>query len=171
MRIELGVGAGIAVLVMLSGVIAAEQQRCESPLPANVDVPRELERTVTRIFRRSATFRAQCERIAGALNLKVTVRISTAIPTYCRAFSVVERHGQQIRASVHLPPSTDHSELLAHEFEHLLEQLEGINLRVLARVKGSGVREIEWELFETDRAQAAGRVVAIEARGHARAGD
>ena len=30
---------------------------------------------------------------------------------------------------LHLPPSSDHAELLGHEFEHLLEQIEGLDLR------------------------------------------
>jgi hypothetical protein len=55
------------------------------------------------------------------------------------------------------------AELVAHEFEHVIEQIEGVNLRKLARAKGSGVHEIEREVFESDRAQAAGRVVAAEA--------
>jgi hypothetical protein len=55
-------------------------------------------------------------------------------------------------------------ELLGHEFEHIVEQVEGINLRVLSRQRGSGVREVERELFETDRAQQAGRNIAEELR-------
>jgi hypothetical protein len=53
-------------------------------------------------------------------------------------------------------------ELIGHEFEHLLEQIEGLDLKRLARVKGSGVRVLEGRVFETDRAQAAGRLVAAE---------
>jgi len=172
MRIEAWVGVTAVLLAMFGDAIAAEpQQRCQTPLPANVNLPRDLERAITRIYDRSATFRAQCERIAQAGNLRINVRIDTAIPSRCRAFTVVQRRNGKIRADVHLPPSSDHSELLAHEFEHLLEQMEGLDLRTLARVKGSGVREIEYELFETDRAQAAGRVVAGEAGRYARTAD
>jgi hypothetical protein len=74
----------------------------------------------------------------------------------------VKRQGFQIRADVHLPPGTDYSELIGHEFEHLLEQVEGLDLRRLARVRGSGVWSVERELFESDRAQDAGRIVAAE---------
>jgi hypothetical protein len=159
-------------MLMLGSVIAAESpQRRRCVLPANVQIPRELERAVARIYDRSPTFRAQCERIAGAGNLSVNVRIDPAIPSSCRAFTMINRRGRGIRADVHLPPGSDHSELLAHEFEHLLEQIEGLDLRRLARVKGSGVREVGYELFETDRAQAAGRVVALEAGRHTRAAD
>jgi hypothetical protein len=164
MRIGLRIGATAALLAIFGGVMAAEPQQCRlTQLPVNVDLPRNLEQSIRRIYDRSATFRAQCERIARAHHLRIRVRLDTAIPHTCRAFTVVQRRPGKIDADVHLPPSADHSELLAHEFEHLLEQLEGIDLRRLARVKRSGVREIAHELFETDRAQAVGRIVAAEA--------
>jgi len=158
------VGMTAVLLVMLGGVMTAELQQCRrSPLPANVDLPRDLETVVRRIYELSPAFRAQCDRIAETANMRVTVQIDAAIPAHCRAFTVVQRRGRTIRAHVHLRPGSDHAELLAHEFEHLLEQIEGVDVRKLSRMRGSGVREVERELFETDRAQAAGRVVAGEA--------
>jgi hypothetical protein len=166
MRIGSWVGVTVVLLVMCGGVMTAEprQQPCRrSPLPANVGLPRDLDRAIARIYDRSPTFRAQCERIAAAENLRVTVRINASIPRRCRAFTIVRRRGYEIRAEVHLPPSSALTELVGHEFEHLLEQIEGLDLRRLARVKDSGVHEAEGRVFETDRAQAAGRVVAVEA--------
>jgi hypothetical protein len=164
MRIESWVGVTMAVLVLVGAVSSAEQQQCRrAPLPANVSVPRDLEPTIARIHDRSPTFRAQCERIAAADHARIDVRIDPRIPSRCRAFSVVTRRHGQIVAEVHLPPSSDHSELLAHELEHVIEQIEGLNLRRLSRQKGSGVHEIEVGLFETDRAQRVGRVVMTEA--------
>jgi hypothetical protein len=155
-----------AVCLIVSGVAAsAEPQQCRrSMLPANVELYSDLSRPLQHIYDRSATFRSQCESIAGASNLRVRVFIKVRFPSHCRAFTIVRRQGFQIRADVYLPPSSDHSELLAHEFEHLLEQIEGLNLRRLARVRGSGVRTVEGEWFESDRAQAAGRVVTAEVR-------
>ena len=66
-------------------------------------------------------------------------------------------------AEVHLPPTNGLIELVAHEFEHVLEQIEGLDLRRLARIKGSGVHELQGRVFETDRAQLAGRIVADQA--------
>lgn len=168
MRVESWVDAVVVVLMLaitFAEPMAADQQQCHrSPLPANVDMPRDLARVMRRIYDRSPTFRSQCELIARADNLRVVVRIATSIPSRCRAFTVVQRQGYEIRAEVHLPPSSSLTELVGHEFEHLLEQIEGLDLRRLARVKGSGVHEGEGRLFETDRAQAAGRIVAAEAR-------
>jgi hypothetical protein len=166
MRIESRVGVTAVLLLMFGGAIAAEPQQCRrSPLPANVELASDLGRTLGRIYDRSPAFRAQCERIASAHNLRVTVRVDTSIPSRCRAFTIVKRQGHDIRAEVHLPPTSGLTELVAHEFEHLLEQIEGLDLGRLARVKGSGVHVTEGPgpVFETDRAQAAGRVVALEA--------
>jgi hypothetical protein len=74
----------------------------------------------------------------------------------------VTRQGYDIVAEVHLPPTNGLIELVAHEFEHVIEQIEGLDLKRSARIKGSGVRELEGRVFETDRAQAAGRLVLVE---------
>lgn len=181
MQTESWVGVTAMLLMMFVGAAGAEQQQCRrgpgcrvgvacgSPIPSNVDVPRDLERVLARIHDRSPVFRAQCDRIGKAVNLRVKVRIDTAIPSRCRAFTVVQRRGHEIHADVHLPPSAALTELVGHEFEHLLEQIEGLDLRKLARVKGSGVHEVEGGVFETDRAQGAGRVVAVEVSSHRRA--
>ena len=170
MRVNSWVCGALVLLAMVGVAIAGESQPCcASPLPSNVDFqPRDLEAQIVRIYERSPTFRSQCERIGAADSLRITVRIDTAIPNHYRAFSVIQRHGGQIRAEVHLPPSSDHSEMLAHEFEHILEQIEGLDLRTLARIKGSGVREVQYDLFESDRAQAVGRVVVAETDGRIR---
>ena len=170
MRIELWVGRMLLALTMCGVGLAAESQPCRiSRLPPNVEFHRRgLEAQIMRIYERSPTFRSQCARISDAWNLRVVVVIDAAIPSHCRAFSVIQRQGGWIRAEVHLPPSTDHSELLAHEFEHILEQMEGLDLRKLARIKGSGVREVQYDLFESDRAQSAGRIVVAEAAGRPR---
>jgi len=165
MRIESWVGVTAVLLLVLGGVVSAAQQQClRSPLPTNVYLVHDIERAIQRIYDLSPSFRAQCERIAGADNLRVTVRIDPLIQqSRRRAFTLLQRRGRQIRADVHLPPSSNHAEMLAHEFEHIVEQIEGLDLRTLARVKESGVHEVEYQVFESDRAQAAGRVVKAEA--------
>jgi len=167
MRVESWVGV-MAVLLALSGVtIDAEQECRRSFLPANVHLLHDIERPLQRIYERAPSFRVQCDRIAAAGGLRVTVRIDPLIPSRCRAFTVVRRSGRRILADVHLPPSSDHAEMLAHEFEHIIEQIEGLDLKKLARLKGSGVYEVEYAVFETDRAQSAGRVVKAEVRQNA----
>ena len=96
-----------------------------SIIPANVELLTSISDALQRIYDQSPTFRAQCDRIARAKHLRVRIRIDPSIPAKCRAFTIVQRRGFEIVAEVHLPPSGDHSELVAHEFEHVIEQVEG----------------------------------------------
>ena len=64
-----------------------------------------------------------------------------------------------------LGPSGDPVMLIAHEFEHILEQLDGVDLRSMATRVATGVHLVPGSgHFETDRAIAAGRQVADEVR-------
>ena len=162
MRVESWVGVMAMFLVVFADLSAAEQQCRRSFLPANVFLLHDIEEPLQRIYESAPSFRAQCARIAAAKGLRVTVRIDPRMPSQCRAFTLVRRSGTQIFADVHLRPSSNHAEMLAHEFEHILEQIEGLNLRTLSRVKGSGVREVEYAVFETERAQSAGEAIAEE---------
>jgi hypothetical protein len=160
----------IAFIVLLSGGQAGarteDAKHCASvALPANLSAPRDWVPVLEQMYRGSSTFRAQCVRISDASNLSVSIRLDTAMLSLCRAFSLITRRQRIIRAEVHLPPTgTMFAELVGHEFEHIVEQVEGIDLRELARVKGSGVHEVQHELFETDRAQRTGRIVGDEVR-------
>ena len=63
-----------------------------------------------------------------------------------------------------VPAGTLFAELLAHEFEHVLEQIEGVDLAALAASSGAA-RQVEAGVFESERARAAGRAVAGELYG------
>jgi hypothetical protein len=160
----------IAVMTILSGLhVSAETEDVKScdrrPTWSNVEVPADLEPAVAEIYSRSSTFKAQCALIRGAERLRVSIQLDTSMRSSCRAFSVITRKGRMIRAEVHLPPGgVLFGELIGHEFEHILEQLEGLHLPELAQVRGSGVHEVERNLFETERAVRTGRVVAEEVR-------
>ena len=165
MRVESWVGVVAMFLSVFGGALTAEQQCRRSFLPTNVFLLHDIEQPIRRIYERAPSFRSQCARIAAAQDLRVTVRIDPRMPSRCRAFTLLRRSGSKIFADVHLRPSSDHAEMLAHEFEHILEQIEVLDLRILSRVKGSGVHEVEYAVFETERAQAAGEAVAAEAGG------
>ena len=163
MRVESRAGVLVVLWLLWVGAASAERKQCRrSTLPSNVELMADLGEILQRMYDRSPTFRSQCERIAKASNLRVRIRINTRIPKVCRALTVVQRQGYEIRADVHLPPASNYPELVGHEFEHLLEQVEGLDLRRLARVRGAGVHEVERGMFETNRAQEVGRVVAAE---------
>ena len=163
MRIESWMGTMLGVMLCGSVLSAEPAQQCQQPrLPANIEMPHELARVLQDLHDRSPTFRTQFERIACAANIRVEIHLDTSIRPQCRAFTRIRRSGNEIRADVHVPPGRLLSELVAHEFEHLLEQIEGLDLRTLSRIRESGVREVEPQVFETDRALRAGRVVTAE---------
>jgi hypothetical protein len=53
-------------------------------------------------------------------------------------------------------------EVVGHEFEHTLEQIEGLDLRALASTQSDYVYKSENGGFETRRAMRAGRVIEQE---------
>ncbi len=165
MRIDSWAG-GVLGAALCGVLLSAEPaQRCQqSDLPPNIVIPHMLTRVLQSIYDRSPTFRAQCERLAQARDLRVTVHLNNAIPSRCRAFTRIRRQGREIRAEVHLPPGSGLVELAGHEFEHLIEQVEGLDLRSMARARRTGVREVYPEAFESDRAIIAGRIVRAEER-------
>jgi hypothetical protein len=157
----------ITIFVILSFSVATRAKEdpvsCPRTLPDNIELPRDLERMLAGVYRRSATFRAQCDRIGAAGTLSVNVQLDSSIPSSYQAFTLICRRGHALRADVHVPPAARAiAEIVGHEFEHILEQMEGLNLRILSRVRGSGVRESAFDVYETARAQRAGRIVAAE---------
>jgi hypothetical protein len=138
------------------------------PLPTNLLVPATMRRLVDAMLRGSPTFRRQCLRIANAPEATVAMTwFHSANSGEGRARTVVTTTstGRRI-ALMSIPPVDDHVELIAHELEHVIEQLDDIDLRTLARVPSSGVKRCEGreEAYETVRAIRAGRAVSDEVR-------
>jgi len=92
------------------------------------------------------------------------------VPTFtydhCLAVSLVERYAYgriRIRMLITVPrASVSYAEILGHEFEHVLEQIEGLDLSALASTGRSGVYRHPDGSYETTRAREAGLVVARE---------
>ena len=101
---------------------------CESSLPSNIDAGM-LQSQVLGLLQRSPTFQEQCRRIAAVRVLRVTVRVGTAVDVGAHAQTIINRYDAgSIRAEVTLRFSQDYLMLLGHEFEHILEQVEGVDL-------------------------------------------
>ena len=85
---------------------------------------------------------------------------------------IVRRPDGVIDAGVQVGSAGDPVLLIAHEFEHILEQLDGVDLPSMAARPATGVRLVSGSgHFETERAIAAGRRVADEVtRGRSRSG-
>ncbi len=137
-----------------------------SLVPVNLSASSQLRDTIGVISSRSPTFRRQCSFIAATRHL--AIRIREAGPRGDRPYAartIIRRHQfGAITADVELHTPFDPAEIIAHEFEHVIEQVQGLNLRLLSFVVGSGVVRSDDGSFETRRAVIAGHRVARECR-------
>jgi hypothetical protein len=144
------------LFAVLAPLLAARMASatCESSLPSNIDAGM-LQPTVIELLQRSATFRQQCRRVASAQVLRVTVRVSRYVEVGARGETVINRYeAGALRAEVTLGFGEDYQELLAHEFEHILEQVDGVDLR--AEMASGRAWRTRSGAFETRRAFDAG---------------
>jgi hypothetical protein len=149
---------------------AGALRRASVVLPPNLVVPSAFRRIVDSMLRWSPTFRRQCLRIANAPRMTVLVDwLYPPATDRARArttLSTAPDGGRQ--AIVAIRPLDDDVELIAHEIEHVIEQLDEVDLRTLASVPTSGVHRCDGggEAFETIRAIRAGLAAADEVRRH-----
>jgi hypothetical protein len=135
----------------------------EAVLPPNLVAPQVLRPLLTRMWRSSATFRRQCAQVAE--HPEVTIRVALdPRTTHGRAISRVDRRETGLSASVQIEmrDPARYVEYLAHELEHVLEQIEGVDLVRLKRQRVDGVAHVGGQ-DETARARSVGRAVAREA--------
>jgi hypothetical protein len=147
-----------------------------SGLPPNLLIPPMYEPLVESMLRYSPTFARQCLRIANAPGLTIKLEFHS-VPAArfggtARARTRIIRDNDRLIATVDIAQTVDVVELLAHEIEHVIEQLDGVDLASKARLPDSGVRAVRHEgvVFETIRARRTGLRVAEEVQ-RARPGD
>jgi hypothetical protein len=136
---------------------------CE--LPANLSAAPYYRTTLDAMRRLSPIFRRQCMRLAQRPDIRVEIeagRPSSA--ARARTAFVIEKG--QLVARVHIFTFTYATELIAHELEHVIEKLDGVNHQARAALNDGGVRVVEGDLrrFETTRAVRVGIAVAREVR-------
>jgi hypothetical protein len=127
-------------------------------LPHNLRVPENMRPMLKRMLRSSATFRRQI----AILSAKPAVRMSVVYggmrgDRNYHALSTVRKHewgAMLVDTTVFVP--TDLVEIIAHELEHVCEQMEGVDLPKLSRRKGVGVYNLNGH-YETVRAIRAGQ--------------
>lgn len=134
--------------------------------PTRLHVVDPLRPVLHDLWQRSPAFRRQCARLAEA-SVELTVQIGLPHGAIgVRALTRIEvRDGVVRHVTVYLGRTLDMAyELLAHEIEHVLEQIDGVNLRVLAVAGVRGVQASR-DAYETSRAVAIGRLVEREVFG------
>jgi len=150
----------------------SERPRDAAVLPPNVLLAPEYQPVIEQMLGASETFRRQCSRIRRSSGLTVMVQawLSPDDVDHAHATTLFTRGPiGQLDALVRVSRLADPIELIAHEFEHVLEQLDDVDLQVMAARHGSGVHIVSGGGgFETDRAIAAGRCVAAEVKNAVR---
>jgi hypothetical protein len=131
-------------------------------LPPSIHLEEGLEPIVRWTLAYSPTFRQQCRVLAATPALTATITVVTRTAGDSDRARAVFRHYDSgaFIAVIEIRSTSELSELLAHEFEHLIEQLEGADLPALAK-RGEAQRGRDG-VFETRRAISAGRRVAGE---------
>ena len=134
-------------------------------LPPNLEAAPVFRPFLEKMWQSSPTFRRQCSRLAAGTGLRVRVlvedRPGRALSVDARTV-LTHQDGSLTVAHVYLKPSLNAAELIAHEIEHILEQLDGVDLK--AQAGNGAVWKSGDEEFETRRAIEAGRRVADEIR-------
>jgi Tol biopolymer transport system component len=132
-------------------------------VPSNLEVASEFRPFLDKMWQASPTFRGQWRRLAAGTDVRLSVLVEDLphpAPSYKARTLLRHQDGSLVSAQVYLKPSLDAAELIAHELEHILEQLDGVDLQAQA---GNGV---VWKsgdgAFETRRAIETGRRVARE---------
>lgn len=148
--------------------VAAEAVPRQLSLPANLIISPIYRPLLEDMLRQSATFRRQCVRIAG--EPRVTVELKIATPPWrsdIRAKTQITRKpAGLLRAEIEIYPLNDNVELIAHEIEHVIEQLDEVDLASHARLPDTGVHSLtpHSHVYETARAVKVGLRVTEEVR-------
>jgi Tol biopolymer transport system component len=151
------------MVTCISGMIAVGPTAAidSVELPLNVALG-SFQPVVETMWRRSPTFRRQCARLSAAGQLSVVLLPEDAArhPSFFARTVMTNDNGALRSAHVYITRFHNPVELIAHEFEHVLEQLDGIDLS--AHLSTGNVSRREDGALETLRATEVGRRVARE---------
>lgn len=162
-----GFASILLFLFTISGQAFAQSFDTLPELPRNLVVPEVMEPLVTKMWRESLTFRRQCAKLAEHSGVSISVDLARGVRNTSGARATVQRRGARLEVSIQVDLKRPERfvEHLAHELEHVLEQIDGIDLPRLARQGVDGVIAEAARYYETARAQAIGRMVAREMLG------
>jgi hypothetical protein len=133
-------------------------------VPPNLHLPATTRALVELMWATSPTFRRQCARLAES---SVVITVAFGLPRHLMgkayAFTRMEfRDGFVTKALVLL--AFEAPDPLAHELEHVLEQVDGVDVRRAVERRVRGAHRTDHGNVETARAVAIGRAVAREMR-------
>jgi hypothetical protein len=151
--------------------VTSSAELCTVDNPAlfeRVEIHEILVPVVIKLLERSQTFRAQCRRIVEAPHLRLAIRLIGAVQPFPVRATVRRLPSGELDTRIDLTriPS-QYAEWLGHELEHVIEHLDGVDIRGRAR-RFDEARELRPGLFETRRATQVGWRVAEEFRARQR---
>jgi hypothetical protein len=144
-------------------------------VPANVVVTNNsLLELSNEMASRSPAFRRRLQQIGQTPTFRARIRFvaritATPLAVAQTAFSHAANGGlfADIQIPTRLVFDRQDVRMIAHEIEHVMEQIEGIDLHALARTPHSGVYRVydtRKPLYETDRATLFGQIVENDFR-------
>jgi hypothetical protein len=135
-------------------------------LPPNLKVPNDLRPLLEQALQRSPTFQRQMKTLLRTQRVRMSVVYGglRGLRLFQAQSTVTHHEWGALVVDTTLYAPADMVELVAHETEHVCEQIEGLNLPSLAGRRDTGVYDVGGH-FETLRAIAAGRRVSREAQG------
>jgi hypothetical protein len=130
-------------------------------LPSNLHVAPMYRGMVESMADRSPTFQGQLRRIGAAHGVTVHLEIVQHI-IGARASTRMVRQIDGLTARIEVDRFDNVVELIAHEIEHVIEQIDGVDLAENA----AGIYSVAagGMIFETERAKRVGLTVAQEVR-------
>ena len=149
----------LSVLAGSAPAFAQPSEICVSTIPANVQAG-VLAEDLNELLQASATFRQQCARIAAVRSARVNVTIVQPGGSVRAETTITRFQAGALSADVRITFGQDYRELIAHEFEHIIEQLDGVSLR--AEAASGRAWLIYGNVFETRRASQVGAQVRRE---------
>jgi hypothetical protein len=155
-------------LTVMREYIAADQVPNFVAVPDNLLSDLAYRALLQSMLDRSPTFRRQCLRLANDPRMTVHLHPGGTFWTRgARAVSrIVRKPDGAMDADIYLSKLDDDVELIAHELEHVIEQLDHIDLESRASLPETGVHHTlsKGSTFETARAAQVGLRVAREVR-------
>jgi hypothetical protein len=110
---------------------------------------------------RSPSFRQQCRRLAQAGAVVLLQQVGAKLTPWDAESRLGTLADGRVVARVRVRDGRESVEVIAHEFEHVLERIDGVNLACDALRRGSGTT-LAGGAYETRRATLAGQQVAQE---------
>jgi hypothetical protein len=132
-------------------------------LPCHLVADAHLRPLLDELWSRSVTFRAQCRRLAGARAVVLLHGASRKETPWDAESQIGVLSNGRVMARVRVRTGRESVEIIAHELEHVVERIDGVQLALDAARPGTGTT-LAGGAFETRRATDVGRRAAKEVK-------